>query len=99
MVAPRAKRLRVNMTNAERKLWRALRSRSIGLKFRRQVPLGPYIVDFVSFESKMIVEVDGGQHVTSTTDARLDQYCIDRGYRVLRFWNNDVLRNLEGVLP
>jgi very-short-patch-repair endonuclease len=73
MVAPRAKQLRVNMTDAERNLWRALRSRSIGPKFRRQVPLGPYVVDFVSFESKMIVEVDGGQHATSPTDARRDQ--------------------------
>ena len=86
------------MTDAERKLWRALRSRSIGPKFRRQVPLGPYVVDFVCFESKLIVEVDGGQHATSTRDAGRDRYFVGRGYRVLRFWNNDVLRNLEGVL-
>jgi very-short-patch-repair endonuclease len=86
------------MTDAERKLWRALRSRSIGSKFRRQVPLGPYVVDFVCFESKIIVEVDGGQHATSATDPIRDQYFIGRGYRVLRFWNNDVLKNLEGVL-
>ena len=98
MVAPRAKQLRVNMTDAEKRLWRALRSRSLALKFRRQVPLGPYVVDFVCFDSKLIVEVDGGQHATSTADARRDQYFADRGYRVLRSWNNDVLSNLEGVL-
>ena len=97
MAAPRAKDLRINMTDAERKLWRALRSRSIGSKFRRQVPLGPYVVDFICFESKIIVEVDGGQHATSATDSIRDQYFISRGYRVLRFWNNDVLKNLEGA--
>ena len=98
MVAPRAKQLRDHMTDAERKLWRALRSRSIGPKFRRQVPLGPYIVDFICFQSKLIVEVDGGQHAASARDAVRDRYFVERGYRVMRFWNNDVLRNLEGVL-
>jgi very-short-patch-repair endonuclease len=98
MIAPRVKALRSNMTNAERKLWRALRSRSIGPKFRRQSPLGPYVVDFVCFESKVIIEVDGSQHATSATDAKRDRYFVDRGYRMLRFWNNDVLQNLEGVL-
>ena len=97
MVAPRVKRLRVHI-DAEQKLWRALRSRGIGAKFRRQVPLGPYIVDFVCFESKLIVEVDGGQHSENKRDAIRDRYFIDQGYRVLRFWNNDVLSNLEGVL-
>ena len=98
MAAPRAKHLRINMTDAERKLWRALRARSIGQKFRRQVPLGPYVVDFVCFESKLILEVDGDQHATSATDAARDRYFSDRGYRVLRIWSNDVLRNLDGVL-
>jgi very-short-patch-repair endonuclease len=98
MAVPRAKRLRVNMTDAERKLWWALRSRSIGPKFRRQVPLGPYVVDFVCFESKLVVEVDGSQHMGSATDIVRDRYFSDRGYRILRFWNNDVLRDLEGVL-
>ena len=98
MVAPRVKQLRSNMTDAERKLGRALRSRSIGPKFRRQAPLGPYVVDFVCFESKIIVEVDGGQHASSSSDAIRDRYFTDRGYRVLRFWNNDVLNNLTGVL-
>ena len=98
MVAPRVKQLRTFMTDAERKLWHALRSRELEAKFRRQVPLGPYIVDFASFDAKVIVEVDGGQHATSATDQDRDRYLIDRGYRVLRFWNNDVLANLDGVL-
>jgi very-short-patch-repair endonuclease len=98
MVASRVKRLRTDMTDAERRLWQALRARNFGLKFRRQVPLGPYIADFVCFELKLIVEVDGGQHAMSPTDAVRDRYFTDRGYRVLRFWNNDVLRNTEGVL-
>jgi very-short-patch-repair endonuclease len=86
------------MTDAERKLWRALRARSVGAKFRRQVPLGPYVVDFVAFDVRVIVEVDGGQHAASTTDHRRDQYFRERGYRILRFWNNDVMSNLDGVL-
>jgi very-short-patch-repair endonuclease len=86
------------MTDAEQELWRALRSRGVGSKFRRQVPLGPFIVDFVSFDAKLIVEVDGGQHADSQRDARRDRYFADHGYRVLRFWNNEVLKNLEGVL-
>jgi very-short-patch-repair endonuclease len=98
MVALQVRRLRTEMTDAEKKLWRALRSRSIGWKFRRQVPLGPYIVDFVCFESRVVVEVDGGQHATSRMDRVRDEYFSARGYQVLRFWNNDVLRNLEGVL-
>jgi very-short-patch-repair endonuclease len=98
MIAPNVKRLRTNMTDAEQKLWRALRSRGVGPKFRRQVPLGPYVVDFVCFDSKLIVEVDGGQHADSVGDAKRDRYFSVQGYRVVRFWNNDVLKNTEGVL-
>jgi len=86
------------MTDAEQKLWRALRSRASGAKFRRQVPLGPFIVDFVCFEAKLVVELDGGQHADNPRDAKRDRYFLDQGYRVLRFWNNDVLKNMEGVL-
>jgi very-short-patch-repair endonuclease len=95
---PRVKQLRASMTDAERKMWRALRSRSIGPKFRRQVPLGPFIVDFVSFERNLIVEIDGSQHAGSARDAARDRYFKQRGYRVMRFWNNEVLQNLDGVL-
>jgi very-short-patch-repair endonuclease len=98
MIAPNVKRLRTFMTDAERKLWRASRSRGVGPKFRRQVPLGPYIVDFVCFDSKLIVELDGGQHVENARDARRDRYFSDQGYRVLRFWNNELLSNEQGVL-
>jgi very-short-patch-repair endonuclease len=98
MASPRVKALRTHMTDAERTLWRALRSRGLQFKFRRQVPLGPYVIDFVCFETKTMVEVDGGQHALSMSDAARDRYFANQGYRVLRFWNNDVLRNLEGVL-
>jgi very-short-patch-repair endonuclease len=98
MVTPTVKKLRTFMTDAEQKLWRALRARGIGAKFRRQVALGPYIVDFVCFGSKLIVEVDGGQHNGNVRDQVRDAYFIAQGYRVLRFWNNDALSNLEGVL-
>src|SRR5262245_4118658 len=98
MPAKNVRRLRATMTDAERKLWWALRSRGIGPKFRRQVPLGGFIVDFVSFELKIIIEIDGSQHAGNLRDAMRDRYFAERGYRVLRFWNNDVLKNLDGVL-
>ncbi|MPZ37537.1 MAG: DUF559 domain-containing protein [Rhizobiales bacterium] len=98
MIAPHVKRLRTFMTDAEHKLWRALRSRGVGSKFRRQVPLGRFIVDFVCFESKLIVEVDGGQHSENRRDTERDHYFTGHGYRVLRFWNNDVLKNIDGVV-
>src|SRR6185503_6238121 len=98
MIAPNVKRLRTYMTDAEQKLWRVLRSRASGAKFRRQVPLGPFVVDFVCFEARLIVELDGGQHADNPRDTRRDRYFSDQGYRVLRFWNNDVLKNMEGVL-
>jgi very-short-patch-repair endonuclease len=98
MIAPNVKKLRTSMTDAERKLWWVLRARGAGSKFRRQVPLGPYVVDFVRFESKLIVEVDGSQHADNRRDVVRDRYFTDQGYRVLRFWNTDVLKNLQGVI-
>jgi very-short-patch-repair endonuclease len=87
------------MTDAERKLWFALRDRRLAsIKFRRQVPVGPFIADFACYESKLIIEVDGGQHADSATDARRNHWLTQNGFRVLRFWNNDVLKNLHGVL-
>jgi very-short-patch-repair endonuclease len=95
----RARRLRRDETDAERRLWYRLRSRQIeGAKFVRQERIGPYVVDFACRERRLIVEVDGGQHATDPRDAVRDQWLSDRGYRVLRFWNNDVLANTEGVL-
>lgn len=95
----RAKRLRKEMTPAERKLWFALRDRRFAnFKFRRQVPIGRYIVDFVSFECRVIVEVDGSQHSESAYDAKRDAWLTSQGFIVLRLWNLNVLTNLGGAL-
>ena len=95
----RARRLRNVPTDAEGTLWYRLRSRRLsGYKFVRQEPIGPYTVDFVCRECRLIVEVDGGQHADSPRDTVRDKWLIDRNYRVLRFWNNDVLGNMAGVL-
>jgi len=94
-----AKTLRKRSTDTERFLWRYLRIKQIdGLKFRRQEPIGNYIADFVCFESKMVVEVDGGQHTASEKDTERDAWLQSQGFKVLRFWNHDVLTNIEGVL-
>jgi very-short-patch-repair endonuclease len=94
-----SRRLRANQTDAEIKLWYALRNRQLcGLKFVRQEPVGRYTCDFVCRERKFVVEVDGGQHAESKSDAVRDRYLREMGYRVVRFWNNDVLSNLDGVL-
>jgi very-short-patch-repair endonuclease len=94
-----ARRLRRDGTVAEQRLWNRLRARSIsGMKFVRQEPIGPYIVDFACRELRLIVEVDRGQHADSRSDAIRNRWFLDQGYRVLRFWNNDVLSNIEGVL-
>ena len=95
----RARRLRANSTKAERRLWRQLRARSLmGHKFVRQEPIGPYTVDFVCREQRLVIEVDGGQHATDKRDAVRDRWLAEHRYRVLRFWNNDVFANMEGVL-
>jgi very-short-patch-repair endonuclease len=94
-----ARRLRVNQTDAETVLWNRIRNRQIdGHKFVRQKPISGYLCDFVCRERLLIIEVDGGQHNESATDAIRDRRLAEDGYRVLRFWNNDVLGNLEGVL-
>ncbi len=95
----RARALRSRMTHAERKLWYALRDRRFqSFKFRRQVPIGRFIADFVCFEARLAIEVDGGQHGDSLRDRYRDRWFVASGFRVLRFWNNDVLSNLEGVM-
>jgi len=95
----RARRLRGNATDAEAVLWHRLRSRSLdGHKFVRQKPIGPYIVDLMSRERRLVIEVDGGQHAESPRDVARDKWLLDHNYRVLRFWNNDVLGNITGVL-
>jgi very-short-patch-repair endonuclease len=95
----RARRLRRDSTDAELKLWHRLRSRSIlEFKFVRQEPIGPYIADFACRERRLIIELDGGQHADSKHDVVRDRWLEEHGYRVLRFWNNDVMGNVEGVL-
>lgn len=95
-----AKSLRSNQTEAEARLWYHLRAhRFLGLKFKRQKPVGRYIADFVCCERRLIIELDGGQHSEEVTyDQRRDAWLRSRGYTVLRFWNNDVMQQLEGVL-
>jgi very-short-patch-repair endonuclease len=92
--------LRVRQTDAENILWKFLRNRQIeGWKFRRQVPIGNYIVDFVCFESSLIIEVDGGQHMMRRREDETRSWWLhSQGFKVLRFWNNDVLTHTKAVL-
>ncbi len=98
----RARSLRANFTNAERIIWSALRAhRMNGASFRRQTPIGPYIVDFACHAARLVIEIDGGQHFESKEeqrDARRDAYLTGKGFRVLRFNNHDVMSNRQGVL-
>ena len=98
--AARAKRLRRGSTDAERALWRHLRNKQLlGYKFRRQAPIGQYIVDFVCFSQNLIVELDGGQHLTQQDyDAKRTEWLRSRGFRVLRFWDNEALGDTDSVL-
>ena len=95
-----AKALRSKQTEAEQRLWYHLRAhRFMGLKFKRQKPMGRYIVDFVCLEHRLIIELDGGQHADQLVyDRHRDAWLRGQGYTVLRFWNNDVMQQLEGVL-
>ena len=94
------RRLRKDSTDTERALWYQIRNSAVEeTKFRRQQPIGPYVVDFVSFQEKIIIELDGGQHVVNVeSDQARDLYFQEKGYRVLRFWNNEFLQNMDGVL-
>jgi very-short-patch-repair endonuclease len=95
----RARTLRSDVTDAERKLWSILRNRKLsGHKFRRQVPIGPYVADFLCFEARLIVEADGRQHAEAASDAKRDAWLGEQGFTVIRFWNNDIFENPEGVL-
>ena len=94
-----AKKLRINSTDTEKYLWKYLRGKQLtGFKFRRQHPVGKYIVDFVNLERKIIIEVDGGQHSENKKDKLRDKWLKEKGYEVLRFWDNEVFTNVEGVL-
>ena len=94
----RARALRNNATDAERVLWQAISARKVsGIRFNRQVPVGPFICDFVARSIGLVIEVDGGQH-EDAVDAERTRYIEAQGFRVIRFWNNDVLGNLDGVI-
>lgn len=94
-----ARHLRRNMTDTERFVWERIRSRQLaGFRFRRQAPIGPYIVDFVCFEAKLIIELDGGQHATNAeADAVRSRWLEGEGFRVLRFWNNEAILSWDGA--
>ena len=95
----RARRLRRSSTDAEAALWYQIRSRRLGgFKFVRQEPIGPYTVDFICRERRLIIEVDGGQHADNPDDVVRDKWLVAHNYIVLRFWNNAVLGNMPGVL-
>ena len=96
----RAKQLRRNLTTAERRLWYRVRARRFfSYKIRQQVPIGPYVADFVCMDARLIIEVDGGQHAErSARDERRDRFLSEQGFVTVRFWNNEVLGNFDGVL-
>lgn len=98
-IRDKARSSRSTPTDAEQRLWSRLRSRQVdGFKFVRQCAIGPYFADFVCREAMLVVEVDGGQHAESASDGRRTRYLTDAGYAVLRFWNNEVLGNTDGVV-
>jgi len=98
MASRKARELRIVMTDAERRLWATLRGRRLrGYKFRRQHPVGPFILDFVCIEHRLVIEADGGQHSDNATDDHRTAWLSRRGWRVIRFWNNEILSNTEGV--
>ena len=87
------------MTDVERRLWLYLRRKQVdGFHFRKQCPIGPYVADFACLRVKLIIEVDGSQHADSAHDAARDAWFTTHGYRTLRFWNNDVLQSMDGVI-
>ena len=94
----RARRLRRDTTGAEKLLWHVLRHDQLGWRFRRQHPIPPYVVDFACVEARLVVEADGGQHGRAGDHVTRDKTLHQGGWRVLRFWNNDILENREGVL-
>ena len=93
-----ARVLRRNMTTAEKLVWSKLRGDQLGVRFRRQHPMEKYIVDLVCPRKKLIIEIDGGQHFENKQDKLRDRWFAEKGFKVLRFWNTDVMKNIEGVV-
>jgi very-short-patch-repair endonuclease len=100
MSVPVARKLRKRLTDAERRIWSRLRLRQLnGVKFRRQAPVGPYVVDFVCFDRKLVIEVDGGQHAVMTPQERERTAWLEsEGFHIIRVWNNNALQNTDGVV-
>ena len=100
MLRDRARQLRRHQTDVEGKLWSRLRARQLsGAKFRRQYPIGAFIVDFCCYERRLVIELDGGHHAERMdADQSRTDFFVSQGYRVLRFWNNEVIENIDGVL-
>ncbi len=94
----RAQALRIAATEAEKHLWNGLRGRQLGWDFRRQHPIPPYFADFACVTARIVIEVDGGQHAEPGEHDRRDNFLRAKGWRIMRFWNNDVLQNRDGVL-
>ncbi len=95
----RARNLRKNSTDAERHLWYHLRAGRLGFKFKRQVPMGTYIVDFACLEKRLVIELDGGQHMDNKIyDTKRTDWLMTNGFKVLRFWNHDVFQKTPSVL-
>jgi len=97
-LTPVAQKLRREATEAERRLWSRLQAKQLGVQFTRQFPIGPYIADFACRKARLVVECDGGQHVDNEADDIRTKAIEAHGYRVIRFWNNDVLANTDGVV-
>ena len=97
-LTPLARKLRKDPTEAEKRLWSRLKGEQLGVKFTRQFPIGNAIVDFACRRLKLVVELDGGQHADSSTDEARTRMIEAHGYHVVRYWNNDVLANTDGVL-
>ena len=94
-----SRELRREMTDAEKYLWQRIRMQQLGVKFRRQHPVGAYILDFACIGAKLVIEVDGGQHnELQTQDNARTLWLESQGWKVLRFWNNEVMQNIDGVL-
>jgi very-short-patch-repair endonuclease len=100
MLRDRARQLRRNQTDVEAKLWSRLRARQLSdAKFRRQYPIGAFIADFCCYERRLVIELDGGHHAEHVdADQSRTDFFVSQGYRVLRFWNNEVIENIDGVL-
>jgi very-short-patch-repair endonuclease len=99
LITERARELRNESTKAEKALWKALKEGHLSVKFRRQYPIGPYFADIVCKEKKLVIEIDGGQHDPASNNEKTRTVYLQKSvYRVLRFWNNEVLGNIEGVM-